>query len=100
MFPSQYVLESYITRPMDTQASFVFWKCIWGFAIPFFVWVSRIVSRRARIPDGHGNAMISMLISVCLLTSIRNGVKNRLSPWNTLYKGFWRPAWVSCYAQA
>jgi hypothetical protein len=27
---------------MDTQAVFVFWKAIWGFAIAFFVYVSHI----------------------------------------------------------
>ena len=33
----QYVLETYITRSMDTQAVFTFWKCIWGFVVAFFV---------------------------------------------------------------
>ncbi|ORY73633.1 major facilitator superfamily domain-containing protein [Leucosporidium creatinivorum] len=32
-----YVLETYVSRSMDTQAVFVFFKSIWGFAIPFFV---------------------------------------------------------------
>jgi len=31
-----YVLETYIEKSMDTQANFIFWKCMWGFAIPFF----------------------------------------------------------------
>jgi hypothetical protein len=31
------VLETYLSRSMDTQAVFVFFKSIWGFAIPFFV---------------------------------------------------------------
>jgi len=33
-----YVLEGFISRSMDTQAVFVFWKAIWGFAIAFFVY--------------------------------------------------------------
>ncbi|WWC90310.1 uncharacterized protein L201_005243 [Kwoniella dendrophila CBS 6074] len=33
-----YVLEGYISRSMDTQAVFVFFKSIWGFAIAFFVY--------------------------------------------------------------
>jgi hypothetical protein len=31
---------------MDTQAVFIFWKAIWGFAIAFFVYVSDIFQRR------------------------------------------------------
>lgn len=34
----QYVLEGYMSRSMDTQAVFIFFKSIWGFAIPFFVY--------------------------------------------------------------
>ncbi|WVQ61881.1 uncharacterized protein L199_000014 [Kwoniella botswanensis] len=33
-----YVLEGYLSRSMDTQAVFVFFKSIWGFAIAFFVY--------------------------------------------------------------
>ncbi|OWZ59582.1 hypothetical protein C356_00867 [Cryptococcus neoformans c45] len=33
-----YVLEGYMSRSMDTQAVFIFFKSIWGFVIPFFVW--------------------------------------------------------------
>ncbi|KAE8541563.1 hypothetical protein D1P53_002926 [Cryptococcus gattii VGV] len=33
-----YVLEGYMSRSMDTQAVFIFFKSIWGFAIPFFVY--------------------------------------------------------------
>lgn len=33
-----YVLECYITKSMDTQAIFVFWKMLWGFAVPFFAY--------------------------------------------------------------
>lgn len=32
-----YVSECYITKPMDAQAVFVFFKSIWGFVIPFFI---------------------------------------------------------------
>lgn len=31
-----YVLETYITAGMDTQAVFNFWKYLWGFVVPFF----------------------------------------------------------------
>ncbi|WRT64448.1 uncharacterized protein IL334_001380 [Kwoniella shivajii] len=33
-----YVLEGFLSRSMDTQAVFVFFKSIWGFAVPFFVY--------------------------------------------------------------
>ncbi|WVW83541.1 hypothetical protein I302_105562 [Kwoniella bestiolae CBS 10118] len=33
-----YVLEGYLSRSMDTQAVFVFFKSMWGFAIAFFVY--------------------------------------------------------------
>lgn len=42
----QYVLETYLTRAMDTQAIFVFFKCIWGFAVSYFAIVSRPLSTR------------------------------------------------------
>jgi hypothetical protein len=32
-----YVLESYLTRSMDTQAVFIFFKSIWGFAVAYFI---------------------------------------------------------------
>jgi hypothetical protein len=25
---------------MDTQANFIFWKCIWGFVVTYFAYVS------------------------------------------------------------
>lgn len=31
-----YVAESYLSRTMDAQFVFIFFKCIWGFAIAFF----------------------------------------------------------------
>jgi hypothetical protein len=79
---SQYVLESYITRPMDTQASFIFWKCIWGFAIPFFVWVSSC--------HIHDISPDYLLISRHIAMAYRNGVWNPRSRWNTLFRVFWR----------
>ncbi|KAM0756080.1 MFS general substrate transporter [Meredithblackwellia eburnea MCA 4105] len=33
-----YVLEVYLPRSQDTQAVFIFWKCIWGFVIAYFVY--------------------------------------------------------------
>lgn len=28
---------------MDTQANFIFWKCIWGFVVTYFAYVSPFV---------------------------------------------------------
>jgi len=33
-----YMLESFLSEPMNAMAIFQFWKCIWGFAVPFFVY--------------------------------------------------------------
>jgi hypothetical protein len=35
-----YVLETYLAKSMDTQANFIFWKCIWGFIVTYFAYVS------------------------------------------------------------
>ncbi|KAI5452524.1 hypothetical protein NCC49_000687 [Naganishia albida] len=33
-----YVLETYLSKSMDTQANFIFWKCIWGFVVTYFAY--------------------------------------------------------------
>lgn len=32
-----YCMESYLARSMDTMFVWNFWKCIWGFVVPFFI---------------------------------------------------------------
>ncbi|EJT49814.1 hypothetical protein A1Q1_01040 [Trichosporon asahii var. asahii CBS 2479] len=64
-----YVLETYISKGMDTQAVFNFWKYLWGFAVPFFTmkwgetrgWMACFCGMGA-VLTGFGALMIAGLI--------------------------------------
>jgi MFS family permease len=64
-----YVLETYISKGMDTQAVFNFWKYLWGFAVPFFTmkwgetrgWMACFCGMGA-VLTGFGALMVAGLI--------------------------------------
>ncbi|KAJ9126278.1 hypothetical protein QFC24_002010 [Naganishia onofrii] len=64
-----YVLETYLSKSMDTQANFVFWKCIWGFVVTYFAyeWVVASGPLLAFAVQGAISTGLGLLICVGLL---------------------------------
>ncbi|KAJ9118155.1 hypothetical protein QFC22_004059 [Naganishia vaughanmartiniae] len=62
-----YVLETYLTKSMDTQANFIFWKCIWGFVVTYFAYEWVVADGVLTAFAVQGAIATGMGLLVCIL---------------------------------